>query len=641
MLISLVVIRLEIADDCQNPTNFSTYCAPAFDRSAIKDKENKASYALVAKQLPSSSKESTPPKSQHAWTKEELTEYRGLRENSDITLEFLSLEAIKEMEKEAEEMETLQRKAEEARKRQTSKSKSPETSKEASSREPERSSFRQVRRSENRDDSGQDCDEPGPTPGTPGRRQKSRSPPGHLSKAIHFISGNPSVELVKGILHLYKDSQMTSLDEDVPRSEMLCMMAIPAAYTIHDLIKFTAPLNESMESMQVLRGAAVRNQYMLLIKFKNQNSADEFYSYFNSRPFNSIEEDVCHLVYVAKIEIVKESEGGSLPVPGLTELPHCPVCLERMEESVDGVLTVLCNHSFHMSCLAQWGDTTCPVCRYCQTPEEVPDQLCMQCGSQESLWICLICGSVGCGRYVGLHAYKHFQETNHTYAMQLGTNRVWDYAGDNYVHRLAQNKSDGKLVQVDEGGRVIQEEKLDSITLEYTYLLTTQLESQRRYFEEKIVEETKEANLRVKEAEDELTCVRSEKGQVASRLSELTKEKHALDKKCTQMHGKLKKVLEELQEERDMNKCLMENQQIWQKRVTALETTVKDLTESKEKEISELREQLRDVMFYLEAQQKLANTTEISQEELQDGQVIVGAAASPESGGKKRSKKRR
>ena len=50
--------------------------------------------------------------------------------------------------------------------------------------------------------------------------------------------------------------------------------------------------------------------------------------------------------------------------------------------------------------------------------------------------------------------------------MQLGTNRVWDYAGDNYVHRLAQNKSDGKLVQVDEGGNAVQEEKLDSITLE-------------------------------------------------------------------------------------------------------------------------------------------------------------------------------
>lgn len=50
--------------------------------------------------------------------------------------------------------------------------------------------------------------------------------------------------------------------------------------------------------------------------------------------------------------------------------------------------------------------------------------------------------------------------------MQLGNNRVWDYAGDNYVHRLVQNKGDGKLVEVDEGGNLVQEEKLDSITLE-------------------------------------------------------------------------------------------------------------------------------------------------------------------------------
>ena len=51
--------------------------------------------------------------------------------------------------------------------------------------------------------------------------------------------------------------------------------------------------------------------------------------------------------------------------------------------------------------------------------------------------------------------------------MQLNNNRVWDYAGDNYVHRLVQNKSDGKMVEVDERGNVIdQHEKLDSIALE-------------------------------------------------------------------------------------------------------------------------------------------------------------------------------
>ncbi len=64
---------------------------------------------------------------------------------------------------------------------------------------------------------------------------------------------------------------------------------------------------------------------------------------------------------------------------------------------------------------------------------------------------------MGCGRYVRGHAYNHFQITQHTYSMQLGSNRVWDYAADNYVHRLIQNKTDGKLVQLDEGGRVVFE----------------------------------------------------------------------------------------------------------------------------------------------------------------------------------------
>ena len=45
--------------------------------------------------------------------------------------------------------------------------------------------------------------------------------------------------------------------------------------------------------------------------------------------------------------------------------------------------------------------------------------------------------------------YSHFLETQHCYAMQLGNSRVWDYVGDNFVHRLLQNKADGKLVEVE------------------------------------------------------------------------------------------------------------------------------------------------------------------------------------------------
>lgn len=73
--------------------------------------------------------------------------------------------------------------------------------------------------------------------------------------------------------------------------------------------------------------------------------------------------------------------------------------------------------------------------------------------------------------------------------MQLGNNRVWDYVGDNFVHRLLQTK-DGKMV---EGGPTAtktegaaMEEKVDSVQLEFTYLLTSQLETQRQYFEDRL-----------------------------------------------------------------------------------------------------------------------------------------------------------
>lgn len=70
---------------------------------------------------------------------------------------------------------------------------------------------------------------------------------------------------------------------------------------------------------------------------------------------------MCNLVYVSRVEICGETDGLAgmdLPLTGHTELPTCTVCLERMDESVDGILTILCNHSFHGNCLAKWGDTT-------------------------------------------------------------------------------------------------------------------------------------------------------------------------------------------------------------------------------------------------------------------------------------------
>jgi BRCA1-associated protein len=125
----------------------------------------------------------------------------------------------------------------------------------------------------------------------------------------------------------------------------------------------------------------------------------------------------------------------------------------------------------------------------------------MDCSSTTNLWICLICGNIGCGRYGRAHAHAHYEHTTHLYALEIETQRVWDYAGDGYVHRLIQNKADGKLVELpsasmgvrdgDSGGGLgprladtFSAEKIEAIGIEYSYLLTSQLDSQREYYEE-------------------------------------------------------------------------------------------------------------------------------------------------------------
>ncbi|XP_069816889.1 BRCA1-associated protein isoform X1 [Dendropsophus ebraccatus] len=466
------------------------------------------------------------------------------------------------------------------------------------------------------------------------------SPSKQLPEQITFFSGNPSVEIVHGIMHLYKTNKMTSLKEDVRRSAMICILTVPATMTSHDLMKFVAPFNEVIEHMKIIRDSTP-NQYMVLIKFSSQPDADSFYMSNNGRQFNSIEEDVCQLVYVERAEVFKSDDGASLPVMDLTELPKCTVCLERMDESVNGILTTLCNHSFHSQCLQRWEDTTCPVCRYCQTPEPVEENKCFECGVQENLWICLICGHIGCGRYVSRHAYKHFEETQHTYAMQLTNHRVWDYAGDNYVHRLVASKTDGKIVQYECEGDTCQDEKIDSLQLEYSYLLTSQLESQRIYWENKIVRLEKDTadeinNMKAKFKETIDKC-----DNLEHRLNDLLKEKQAVERRCTQLNVKVSKLSTELKEEQEMNKCLRANQAELQSKLKEEETLRKEACEQKDLQIVEMQEQLRDVMFYLEAQRKINQMPEDARQEIQDGQINIAMGSSSTSPASGKSRKGR
>ncbi|XP_001946888.1 BRCA1-associated protein isoform X1 [Acyrthosiphon pisum] len=472
----------------------------------------------------------------------------------------------------------------------------------------------------------------------------------NAAELINFISGNPFVEVTKGVLHVYKENKLTPVDNASNRSQMICILSVPSNMNCHDLLTFIAACQENIHHIRIIRDAAALNhQYMTLISFRSQEATMDFFHSFNGMPFNSLEPDCCcNLVFVSKVEVIKEdAPGSSAPPSQHTELPVCTVCLERMDESVDGILTILCNHSFHGSCLTKWGgNTSCPVCRYVQTPETIPDNQCQECHSSESLWICLICGYVGCGRYVQGHAYNHYLETSHCYSMNLGNNRVWDYVGDNFVHRLVQNKGDGKLVEGRSPGKLDDtDQKIESVQLEFTYLLTTQLESQRKYFESqmKLFEENTLVEINNLKAKAKAALEDNEKLQkvisstskdnniIEQKIEEnkkllecvntITKEKNLLEKKVHNLSIKLDQTKIKLDEECQINSALQTNQKEWHIKFSNLEKDFSNYKTTKDQEISELKEQVRDLMFFLEAQNTIDKS--VDREDIVNGSVIV------------------
>nr|XP_002130211.1 BRCA1-associated protein [Ciona intestinalis] len=465
--------------------------------------------------------------------------------------------------------------------------------------------------------------------------QKAR----HSSENIFpFHSGNPAVDVTNGVVHLYKSNYKVVAEEPFthPDTNTLCMLAVPASIDAHGILEFTAPFINVIRRIRIIRDRTP-SQYMVLLLFCTSQDACNFYFNFNNQHFSSlIPEEICHLAFVASVEatsVYDETNGGFIPLSNSTELPDCMVCLERMDESVQGVLTILCNHSFHASCLRQWEDQCCPVCRYVQTPHAQSNNKCMVCGSVEDLWICLVCGNVGCGRYTSEHAQQHYIETQHNYAMALSDNRVWDYAGDYFVHRLFQNKEDGKLVE--KGGE--HEDKVEGMQLECMYLLTSQLESQRKYWEDEVNKAEIQGVKKYEEINKQLETTMMECKGLGKKVEDLEKEKQSLKHRNQQLSNKFTETLADLSNERELNKSLVHNQDVWKSKVIALE----EQSLKQKKEIDDLREELRDVMFYIQASQTIEKEGGGMREDIRGGQILVGPGTSSGGDQKKRGKKKR
>ncbi|WAR61711.1 hypothetical protein PtB15_12B401 [Puccinia triticina] len=457
--------------------------------------------------------------------------------------------------------------------------------------------------------------------------------------------------------------QWEELDDE--NGMIVGVLAIPSYMTSQDFLAFISSVVESIESVRMLRDS-LPNRCIGLIKFRTGQAARHFASEFNGKPFSHLQDrEICHTAFIRSVRFKSSlippfTFPALLPPDLLThsthELPTCPVCLERMDVSVTGLMTKTCSHTFHCHCLSNWGDSRCPICRYSESKlnkSSTPDQSeCAACGSQANLWICLICGHVGCGRYQGGHAYRHFEESAHLYALELGSQRVWDYVGDNYVHRLIQTRSD-QIVELpalssavfDSGGgpgrnEVAYQSKIEAISEEFGHLVASQLDSQRAFYEEEIEllrsrlkttqQETEEQKAIVKKLQAQLQTM-EESSQSLEKMSK--KEKSTMAKKAGKTLQLSQKLENELKEEQIMSAGM--RAQI--KKLEEEKNEEKKKTEELSKEIVDIKEQLRDMMFFIDMQSKIQNN-DSGTSELQGGSIVIGkpVSSTPKLTGKKR-----
>ncbi|KAG9016712.1 hypothetical protein FRB90_002393 [Tulasnella sp. 427] len=520
------------------------------------------------------------------------------------------------------------------------------------------------------------------------KREPSGSSKGEKEKTSIIATWEPNPDILfgtanlpEGIIRIFRDTlEQTNAAQDTQASggsrqtqqpgrgfnadgegTTLAVLAIPFFMTPADFLAFLGSAEDQITHIRIIRDGSP-SRTIALLKFRSKHAADEFGAAFNGREFLATETEICHVVRVLSIDIdVGQSSAWSFSLSSLApaqqpsdgaiyELPTCPVCLERMDHSVTGLVTVPCSHTFHCVCLSKWGDSRCPVCRYSQnllnlhpmsattrppfnsTPSDPSTSHLTTCNSPNcdshtNLWICLICGNVGCGRYGRAHAYQHYKATMHLYALELETQRVWDYAGDGYVHRLIQNKADGKVFELPsastmtangqqqpsssgnagagetpgesrQGGPgpsdALAAEKVEAIGIEYSYLLSTQLDTQRAYFEEQ-----RKELLRTIEEEKRV------QSELREHISTLEKEKAKADERATKMGEIARKLEKELREERVITSGLKKNLERVQEKVDVGDAERKEL----KTKVDELSDQLRDLMFFVEARDKIEAAT--------------------------------
>ncbi|WVQ90343.1 hypothetical protein IAS59_004121 [Cryptococcus gattii] len=489
---------------------------------------------------------------------------------------------------------------------------------------------------------------------------------------------------------------------------LIAILAVPAWMRPADFLEFIGGWGTCLEGVRMIREATTPNRSIVLLKFRDPLQAQDFTVIFTGRGFSTLDtRETCHPIRIHHLVLHKldqdqaMSQKNAVAIPAFPssvyasrakqlpellsgvptekryELPSCPVCLERLDSTVTGLVTLPCAHTFDCDCLRKWGDSRCPVCRLSHLLLSSSSSSAAPSHSLHEREITRLTKCIGCGRYEPGkgHARRHWEESGHVLAMELETQRVWDYKGDNYVHRLIQTKNDGKLVELPSASSLVTPSAprvmplgnsqrptsptsaarsmdicstsehqaqahvqghagpssndidkistIESITLEYSYLLSSQLESMRQHYEKSqstLETRLEELERRGRETEEKL------KG-----LEKAEKEREKAERKMEKALELSKGLQSALGAERAMSQGLSDRVKVLERERDEAVKGKKD----KEAECETLEETVRDLMFSLEAGMKIK---ELGGDSGEGGDLMVVPGKESNKGKKKTRK---
>jgi len=308
-----------------------------------------------------------------------------------------------------------------------------------------------------------------------GPARNTRSNTSIVEAATNTISTPPSSSYSHSNGHAPNTSSPKSPVTE--ESSILCIPSVPYHITPSDFLSWVGPDTMSKVSHFRMVMTGESHRYLVLIKFRESKNARWWRKLWDGRRFDKggVDEETASVLPVRRVTFETPAQSSGSPLAtgvvnnsersntssseksfpdmthdpftpshetttalklsgngngnnsALSDVPNCPVCLERMEidssdPTANSLVTILCQHVFHCACLQKWRGSGCPVCRHTQNkivplraglqgrapfgrnPGEA--EACSVCGCEEDLWICLVCGNVGCGRYKGAHAKK-------------------------------------------------------------------------------------------------------------------------------------------------------------------------------------------------------------------------------------------